>query len=61
MEKGKTSQKGAGKQQQQQQRPGSEQVRSGTSIQKGESEKIQTPKTGAQLKQKQEQGKQVKK
>jgi len=61
MEKGKTSQKGTGKQQQQQQRPGTEQVRSGTSIQKGESEKIQTPKTGEQLKQKQEQGKQAKK
>ena len=56
MEKGKTSQKGAGKQ-----RPGTEQVRSGTNIQKGESEKIQPPKGGEQQKQKQEQGKSSKK
>ena len=56
MEKGKTGQKGAGKQ-----RPGTEQVRSGTNIQKGESEKIQAPKQGEQLKQKQEQGKTSKK
>jgi hypothetical protein len=56
MEKSKTSQKGAGKQ-----RPGTEQVRSGTNLQKGESERIQAPKAGEQQKQKQEQGKSSKK
>lgn len=50
MQKSKTSQKGAGKQ-----RTGSEQARSGTSMQKGEGERIQPPKTGEQMKQKQEQ------
>ncbi|HBG06988.1 MAG: hypothetical protein A2075_09810 [Geobacteraceae bacterium GWC2_58_44] len=58
MEKSKGAQKGAGKQ-----RPGTEQVRSGTNIQKGEgeSERIQAPKSGEQQKQKQEQGKTSKK
>lgn len=56
MEKSKSAQKGAGKQ-----RPGSEQVRSGTNIQKGESERIQAPEKGEQQKQKEEQGKPVKK
>ena len=56
MEKGKTGPKGAAKQ-----RPGSEQVRSGAHIQKGESERIQAPKTGEQQKPKQEQGKTSKK
>jgi hypothetical protein len=55
MEKGKNPQKGAVK-------PGTEQVRSGSHIQKGEAERIQNPKQGEQQKQKQqEQGKQVKK
>ena len=44
-----------------QQRPGSEQVRSGVNIQKGEAEKLQTPKEVEQQKQKQEQGKPFKK
>ena len=56
MEKGKPGQKGAGKP-----RPGTEQVRSGTHIQKGESERMQVPKQGEQLKPKQEQGKSSKK
>lgn len=51
MQKSKSAQKGAGKQ-----RPGSsEQVRSGTSLQKGEGERIQAPKAGEQTRQKQEQ------
>ena len=50
MQKSKTAQKGAGKQ-----RPGSEQARSGTSLQKDEGEKIQAPRAGEQQKQKQEQ------
>lgn len=50
MEKSKTSPKGAGKQQQQQQRAGTEQSRSGTHIQKGESEKIQQPKQQQKVK-----------
>jgi len=57
MEKSKTAQKGAVKQQQQQQqqqRPATE-IR-GTHMQKGEGEKIQTPKSGEQLK-RPEQGK----
>jgi hypothetical protein len=50
MEKSKSSPKGAGKQQ----RPGSEQTRSSTNIQKGQEEQIQQPrKQGEQLKQKQ--------
>jgi hypothetical protein len=55
--KNKPGQKGGeshGKQQQQH-RPGTEQVRSGTNIQKGEAEKIQQPKAGEPLKQKHEQ------
>jgi hypothetical protein len=56
MEKGKASQKGAGKQ-----RPGTEQVRSGTHIQKGASEKITPPKAGEQVQQRHEQGKSSKK
>ncbi|GFO53462.1 hypothetical protein GMSM_04690 [Geomonas sp. Red276] len=55
MQKSKTSQPSAGKQQQQQQqRPGQEQVQSGTHLQKGQQqgEKIQQP--GEQLKQKQQ-------
>lgn len=56
MVKSKTAQKGAGKE-----RPGSEQVRSGTNIRKDESERIQTPEKGEQQKQKQEQGKSSKK
>ena len=56
MQKSKTAQKGAGKQ-----RPGTEQVQSGTHIQKGQEEKIQAPKAGEQQKQKQEQGKTSKK
>jgi hypothetical protein len=50
MEKSKTPQKGAGKQQQQRQRPGTEQVRSGAHIQKGEHEKIQQPKHQTKVK-----------
>jgi len=49
MEKSKTPQKGAAKQQQQQQRPGTEQVRSGAHIQK-ETEKIQQPKQQQKVK-----------
>lgn len=52
MEKGKTSQKGAGRQ-----HPGTEQVRSGTNLQRGESERIQAPKVEEQQKPKQEQSK----
>lgn len=55
MEKSKAAQKGAGKV-----RPGTEQVRSGTNLQRGEAEQIQQPKVGEQLKQKQQQGKNVK-
>ena len=50
MQKSKSAQKGAGKQ-----RPGSEQVRSGTNLQKDEGEKIQAPRAGEQQKQKPEQ------
>jgi hypothetical protein len=57
MEKSKTSQKGVGKQ-----HPGTEQVRSGTNLQKGEAEHIQAPKQGQpQQKQQQERGKTGKK
>ena len=45
MQKSKSAQKGAGKQ-----RPGSEQARSGTSLQKDEGEKIQAPRAGEQQK-----------
>lgn len=44
-----------------QQRPASEQVRSGANIQRGEGERLQTPKEGEQQKQKQEQVKTGKK
>jgi hypothetical protein len=49
MEKGKTSQKGAGKQ-----RPGTEQAQSGTNLQKGQTENIQAPKQGQQKHQQQQ-------
>lgn len=55
MQKSKTAQKGAGKQ-----RPGTEQVRSGTHIQRSEDEQIEQPKVGGQLKH-QQQGKTGKK
>ena len=42
-------------------RPGTEQVRSGSNIQRGEGEVLRTPKEGQQQKQKQEQGKAGKK
>ncbi|HJV36136.1 hypothetical protein [Geomonas sp.] len=53
MPKNKSVQKGVGKQQQ---RPGTEQVRSGMQIQKDEGEQLQQPKSGGQLKH-QQQGK----
>ena len=59
-----TKQKGgqkAGQGHAKQQRPGSEQVRSGSNIQRSEGEKLQTPKQGEQLKQKEERGKTSKK
>lgn len=56
MQKSKTAQKGAGKQ-----RPGTEQVSSTPSMQKGQAEKIQPPQEKEQVKQKQGQGKSGKK
>ena len=59
-----TKQKGgqkAGEGHSKQQRPGTEQVRSGSNIQKGEGERLQTPKQGEQQKQKEERGKPIKK
>lgn len=56
MQKSKTAQKGAGKI-----RPGTEQVRSGTQMQKEQGENIEAPRSGQQQKTKQEQGKNVKK
>jgi hypothetical protein len=51
---GQKAGQGLGKQQQ---RPGSEQVRSSTNIQKSEGENLRVPKEGGQQKQKQERGK----
>jgi len=56
MEKSKTPQNAGGKQ-----HPGTEQVRSGTHIQKEQGEKIQAPKSGEQQRPKHEQGKTGKK
>jgi hypothetical protein len=59
--KSKAVQKGSESHAKQPARPGTEQVRSGTSMERSESEKIQAPKVGAQQKQKQGQVKSGKK